>query len=289
MEIKNIRTFLRVAELGSFTRAAQELGYAQSTITTQVQQLESELRCNLFDRNGKKVTLSATGREFMQYAYQILKYESMTLEHFSSSGQPEGVLNIGIMETICASEYASIFQSFQQKHPKVSLNLQIVTPYQALDLLDKGIFDLIFLLDNKISSPNRVTAREYPVEIYFFASSTHPLAKEQEVSLDRLLQERFILTEKGCTYRQVFESELAARGKYLNCHAEIGYSPYIIQAVTAQQAIGLLPSITLEDPLKKGLISRINVKKYQIHMSIQVIYSNKRRISLPLKAFLEEL
>ena len=289
MELKNIRTFLRVAELGNFTKAAQELGYAQSTITTQIQQLESELKCSLFDRNGKKVTLSATGKEFMQYAYQILKYESMTLEHFSSSGEPEGTLSIGIMETICASEYTYIFQNFQKKYPQVSLKLQVVTTHQALDLLDKGIFDLIFLLDNNISSPNRVTAREYPVEIFFFSSSSHPLASEKEVTLDRLLQERFILTEKGCNYRQVFESELAARGKYLNCHAEIGYTPYIIQAVTAQQAIGLLPSITLKESLEKGIISRINVKNYQIHMFIQVIYSNKRRASLPLKAFLNEL
>ena len=278
MELKNIRTFLRVAELGNFTKAAQELGYAQSTITTQIQQLESELQCSLFDRNGKKVTLSATGRDFMQYAYQILKYESMALEHFSPSGGPEGILSIGLMETICASEYTSIFRNFQQKYPKVSLKMQIVTTHQALDLLD-----------NKISSPNRVTAREYPVEIYFFAASTHPLAKEKEVSLDRLLQERFILTEQGCNYRQVFESELAARGQKLNCHAEIGYTPYIIQAVRSQQAIGLLPSITLQDSLEKGLISRIHVKNYQIHMSIQVIYNSNRRISLPLKVFLDEL
>lgn len=289
MEIKNIRTFVRVAELGNFTKAAQELGYVQSTVTTQIQQLESELKCSLFDRNGKKIVLSTNGKDFLQYAYQIIKYESMTLEHFSSSGEPEGVLSIGIMETICASEYALIFQRFQKKYPKVSLKIQIVTTHQALDLLDKGMFDLIFLLDNKISSPYRVTAREYPVDIYFFAAASHPLAAEKEVSLDRLLQERFILTEKGCNYRQVFESELDARGKLLNCCMEIGYTPYIIQAVAAQQAIGLLPSITLKEPLQSHRISRINVSNYQIRMSIQIIYSNKRRISLPLNAFLDEL
>lgn len=289
MEIKNIRTFVRVAELGNFTRAAQELGYAQSTVTMQIQQLEDELNVNLFHRNGKRISLSACGREFLQFAYQIIKYESMALEHFSFCGEPEGELKIGIMETLCASEYARIFQDFQQKYPKVHLTLQIVTTHQALDYLDRGLFDLIFLLDNKISRPDMVTAREYPVDINFFCASSHPLAKEKSVSLDRLLQERFILTEKGCNYRQVFESELAARGQTLECVTEIGYTQYIVQAVSRQLGIGLLPSISLTRALSEGAISRICVENYQIRMSIQVVYSNKRRASLPLRIFLDEL
>lgn len=289
MEIKNIRTFVKTAELGNITKAAQALGYAQSTVTTQIRQLEEELRVNLFDRNGKRVQLSVSGKEFLQYAYQILKYESMAVEHFSLSGEPEGELNIGIMETICASEYSSLFQNFSEKFPKVSLNLQIVTTHQALDFLEKGKFDLIFLLDNKISRPDMVTAREYPVDISFFCSSAHPLAKQDNISLELLLQEPFVLTEKGCNYRQVFESEVAARGQTLTCITEIGYTQYIIQCVSKQLGIGLLPSIVLSDALRNGSISLIQVSNYQIRMSIQVIYSNRRRISLPLHAFLDAL
>lgn len=289
MEMKNIRTFVRVAELGNFTRAAQELGYAQSTITLQMQQLEDELRVSLFTRNGKRISLSASGREFLQYAYQIIKYESMVLEHFSFSGEPSGELKIGIMETLCASEYASIFQDFLAGHPKVQMNLQIVTTHRALDYLDRGLFDLIFLLDNRILRPDLVTAREYPVDISFFCAASHPLAKEKSVSLERLLQENFILTEKGCNYRQVFESDLAARGQSLHCVTEIGYTQYIIQTVAKKLGIGLLPSITLKEALADGSIALIRVENYQIRMSIQVIYSNRRRVSLPLHAFLDAL
>lgn len=120
-------------------------------------------------------------------------------------------------------------------------------------------------------------------------AASHPLAGETGVSLERLLQERFILTEKGCNYRQVFESELAARGQSLECCTEIGYTPYIIQAVSSRLGIGLLPSITLKAALQQEKIALIPVENYQIRMSIQVIYSNKRRISLPLRAFLDTL
>ncbi len=289
MEMKNIRTFVRVAELGNFTRAAQELGYAQSTVTMQIQQLEDELRASLFARNGKRVSLSASGREFLQYAYQIIKYESMALEHFSLSGEPHGELKIGIMETICASSYADLFQDFLVRHPKIQMKLQIVTTHHALDYLDRGLFDLIFLLDNKILRPDLVTAREYPVDISFFCAASHPLAREKKVSLERLLQENFILTEKGCNYRQVFESDLAARDQTLRCVTEIGFSQYIIQAVAKQLGIGLLPSITLADALRAGSIVLIPVENYQIRMSIQVIYSNRRRVSPPLHTFLDAL
>ena len=289
MEIKNICTFVKAAELGNFTKAAQELGYAQSTVTAQIQQLENELHVNLFERNGKRIVLSASGKESLQYAYQIIKYESMAVEHFSLSGEPEGELNIGIMETICASEFVNLFQNFSLNYHQVSLNLQIVTTHQALDMLEKGKFDLIFLLDNKISRPDMVTAREYPVDISFFCASGHPLASQKDITLEQLLQEPFILTEKGCNYREVFESEVAARGQTLTCITEIGYTRYIIQAVSRRLGIGLLPAMTLSEALRLGTISLIQVQNYQIRMSIQVIYSNKRRISLPLRAFLDSL
>ena len=87
----------------------------------------------------------------------------------------------------------------------------------------------------------------------------------------------------------MFEGEVAARGQTLTCITEIGYTRYIIQAVSRRLGIGLLPAMTLSEALRLGTISLIQVQNYQIRMSIQVIYSNKRRISLPLRAFLDSL
>ena len=103
MELKNIHTFIKVAEFENFTKASNELGYAQSTVTMQIQQLENELQANLFERNGKRIRLSSAGQEFLKYAYQITKYESMALDHFHRTEEPEGRLNIGIMETVAYS------------------------------------------------------------------------------------------------------------------------------------------------------------------------------------------
>ena len=170
MELKNIHTFIKVAEFQNFTKASAELGYAQSTVTMQIQQLENELHANLFERNGKRIRLSAAGQEFLKYAYQISKYETMAINHFHRTEEPEGNLNIGIMETLCSSEYTDLFYTFQEKYPKISLRLEVVTTLKAMEDLDKGIFDVIFLLDKTIIRPNWKTARTFPSDISFFCA-----------------------------------------------------------------------------------------------------------------------
>ena len=185
--------------------------------------------------------------------------------------------------------FFNYFNNFLEKYPKISLHLEVVTTFKAMEDLDKGIFDLIFLLDEKILRPNWKTARTFPADISFFCASSHPLAGQEEVPLERLLQESFILTEKGCNYRNVFEKDLMDAGYVLKCIAEVGHTSYIIKAVARQLGIGLLPVFTLKDALEKGEIALIGVKDYRISLSIQVIYNTQRMLSLPLKVFLNEL
>lgn len=289
MELKNINTFIKVAELGNITKASSELGYAQSTVTMQIQQLENELHTNLFERNGKRIRLSTAGQDFLKYAYPIAQYEAMALDHFHQTTAPEGTLNIGVMESICSSDYSNFFCNFLEKYPKIALNLNIVTASSAIDYLEKGLFDVIFLLDQKIIRPEWKTLLEFPVEISFFCSSSHPLAGQKEVSLERLLEERFILTEKGYSYRQVFENDLTTMGKKLECVTEIGHTNYIIKAVSKQLGIGLLPTFTLLKEQNHGTISFIPIKNYKIHLPLQIIYHTRHRVTLPLKILLQEI
>lgn len=75
MELRNLYTFIRASELESFTKVADELGYAQSTITMQIKQLEEEIGKPLFDRIGKKVALTSVGQDILPYVNEILQYE----------------------------------------------------------------------------------------------------------------------------------------------------------------------------------------------------------------------
>ncbi|MBQ8640387.1 MAG: LysR family transcriptional regulator [Lachnospiraceae bacterium] len=288
MELKNIKTFIKVAELGSFSHAAADLGYAQSTISTQIQLLEDELGVQLFERNGKLIALSQPGESFLPFAYQIAKYESMAKEFFQTPQAPQGHLNIGIMESICASPYVSLFYRFMKKYPQITCRLQVATTYEAIDLLERGKLDLIFLLDHMTSRPGWTTARAISEQICFFCASDHPFAGRDFVTLGELLKERFLFVEKGCNYRHAFEQYLAQNGLEAPCCLEIGHTRFIIDAVISHLGISLLPRCTLLNDLANGTISLIHVQDYDLSMYIQVIYNTNRWAAPALRCLIEE-
>lgn len=289
MELKYIRTFIKVAEEGSFSDAAQDLGYAQSTVSIQIRQLEDELGIPLFERSGKRITLSQPGEAFLPFAYQMTKYEAMAKEAFQDAAEPRGHLNVGIMESICASPYIQLFYRFLKKYPSISMKLQVATTYEAIDLLERGKLDLIFLLDHITSRPDWATAHTLPEQICFFCSSSHPFASKKEVPLEELLSERFLFVEKGCNYRHAFEDYLAQKGLEAPCYLEIGHTRFIIDGVINRLGISLLPACTLQPDLDSGKISLIHVKDYDLQMYIQVIYNKKRWLSPALRRLLEEV
>ena len=103
MELRNITTFLRVAELQNFTHAAQELGYSQSAVTVQIRQLETELGVPLFERIGRSVSLTAPGQAFLQEAGEIIKAAERAKDAVRTAPEPEGTLRVGTMESLSAS------------------------------------------------------------------------------------------------------------------------------------------------------------------------------------------
>ena len=288
MELKNIKTFIKVAEQNSFSKAAADLGYAQSTISMQIQQLEEELNVPLFERCGKNVSLSAPGEAFLPYAYQMIKYELMAKEYFQDTSQPQGHLKIGIMESICASPYIEKIYQFMQRYPKISVKFQVATTYEAIDLLERGKLDLILLLDHLTSRPGWETACTLSEQICFFCSSSHPFSAKEELSLDELLSERFLFVEEGCNYRHAFEQYLAQHGKSVPCYLEIGHTRFLIDAVIRHLGISLLPYCTLQSDLEAGRISLIHLKDYDLNMYIQVIYNRNRWVSPALRHFILE-
>lgn len=178
MELRNVKTFIKVAEMENFSKAALELGYAQSTVTTQVQSLEQELHAVLFERIGKRAQLSAAGQEFLEYAYTLQRYEAMAIEHFAKDQEPRGPLSVGVMETMCASNYANIFTTYMKQYPKVELKSVVATTLECMEKLEKGQLDLILTVDKELHNPNWTIAYGVPTEICFLFC-TAPVSRKK--------------------------------------------------------------------------------------------------------------
>ena len=115
MELRNITTFLRVAELQNFTHAAQELGYSQSAVTVQIRQLETELGVPLFERIGRSVSLTAPGQAFLQEAGEIIKAADRAKDAVRTAPEPEGTLRVGTMAA--HHRFSSAVPAGQCRHP----------------------------------------------------------------------------------------------------------------------------------------------------------------------------
>jgi DNA-binding transcriptional LysR family regulator len=287
MELRNVKTFIKVAEIGNFSKAAADLGYAQSTVTMQIQTLERELGVTLFERNGKHAMLSAAGKEFLEYAYDLKRCEAMALERFSADAIPQGDISVGVMETICASHYGEIFRDFRKRFPKVRLKVVVATTLECMELLGKGKLDVILTVDKKINNPNWLTAYEVPTDIRFFCAANHPFAGREDVTIEELILENFIQIEAGCNYRQAFEQYLAERGERITNVLEIGYTRLIIDGVAENLGVSLLPRFTLVEALQEKKIALFSVKDYTSSMFMQVIYSKNRWATPALKAFMD--
>ena len=111
MELKNLMSFVHVAELNSFTKAANQLGYSQSTISFQIKQLEEELGCLLFERINQSITLTQRGKELLEYAQKVNK---LTYEFLNHEEELNGFIHIVVPDSLCESMLIRNYQNFHQ-------------------------------------------------------------------------------------------------------------------------------------------------------------------------------
>lgn len=286
MEIRNIKTFIRAAETGNFTKTADELGYSQGTVTLQIKQLEDELGVPLFNRTGKRIELSEKGREFMNYAYSIVKTEAEARSAMEEKSEIKGMLTVGMIESVASFYYKEIIEQFVRKYPEAKLIVKIATTVELMDMLKKGMLDVIVIYDRQVQSDNWECPVKIKEPLLFFVGNSNGFSGKH-VELAELGRENFILTEKGCTYRKVIDDFIEARDIELNWNLDIGDTMAIIDFVSKDMGISLLPEYCISEYLKQGSISEIYVDDFEAELYLQVIYDRRKWMSPVKEAFID--
>ena len=123
MELRNLTTFVRAAELRSFSQTARQLGYSQSAISMQISQLEAELETCLFDRVGKTVTLTPQGLRFFEYAQNILRMTENARSVMKNASLISGQLRVAMAESVCMSIFPRVLERYCRLYPEVQLSV----------------------------------------------------------------------------------------------------------------------------------------------------------------------
>ncbi|WP_179032829.1 LysR family transcriptional regulator [Paenibacillus kribbensis] len=289
MEIRNVTTFMKVAELRNFSHAAIQLGYSQSTVTVQIKQLEEELGTQLFERFGKHVQLTEHGKQFIGYATDILKTVQAAKTMVSLDENPTGTLQIGVIESLSSSVLPSILMEFQKLCPLVETRIKTGLNTDMYDMVQRNEIDMIYFLDQKIYRPEWVKIIERPEPIVFVASSEHPLTQEKNVRVETILKESLVLTEKGYSYRYDLEQILAAQGYELHPVLEIGNTDIILKFLLNNVGISFLPFFVVRELVDAGKLSIINTDCVSIQMWSQLAYHKNKWITPQMQRFMDTM
>ena len=287
MEIKNLLTFLRVAELNSFTKAAQVLDYSQSTVSFQIKQLETELNCLLFERINHTLLLTGEGKKLLEYAKQVCQ---LTDEYHQSRVTDEpvsGYVHIVVPDSVCEAMMLDNYSDFFRRYPGIRLRFSTADTEDMFRLLDRNDADVMLTLDSHVYQTNYIIAKEVRMATHFFAGAGSPLAHRKNLSIQDVIQMPLILTEQGMGYRRVLDDTLAKRSIGLQPVLEIGRTDIITSILEDGNAVSFLPDFVAREKVAAGKLVKLDVADFEIDIWQQMIYHRNKWISRALSTFIQ--
>ena len=287
MELKNLITFIHVVELGSFTKAAEQLGYSQSTISFQIKQLENELNALLFERINHTVTLTERGRELVSYAHQIRALTDEFNDNLYKENDYSGKLHVVTPDSVCEDMVTSNYIDFHKKYPSIALKFTTADTEVMFDMIDRNKADVIITLDNHVYQKDYVIYKEEPLSMHFVTSIKSKFSSAKNLSIKDIVNEPFILTEQGHGYRRVLDKELEKKSLEISPVLEVGRTDIITSILQKSNMISFLPDFVTEKAVKEKKLCYLDVCDFSVSIYKQLIYHKNKWISKCMKAFLE--
>ena len=287
MELRNLITFTHVAELGSFTKAAEQLGYSQSTISFQIKQLEEELDCLLFERINHTITLTQRGRELVFYAHQVCTLTDEFKENFFKEEELAGHIHLVTPDSVCDELIRSHYIDFHKQYPSISIKFTTADTSEMFAMLDHNEADVIITLDKHSYHKDYVIAKEEPLSAHFVASADSAFAGRKNLSVKEIVGEAFILTEYGQGYRRVLDQELAKKSLEITPVLEIGRTDIITATLVKSNMISFLPDFVTKPFVERGDLCYLDVSDINTDIWKQLIYHKNKWISKSLKTVID--
>jgi DNA-binding transcriptional LysR family regulator len=287
MDLTYLRTFREVAKCHSFTRAAEVLGYAQSSVTAQIQKIEKEYGVSLIERHGRQLRLTPPGEELLKLVVEILELYDRSKETIAQ--QVAGTLTIGTIDSLAAFYLPPFLQKLRTRFPKLTFHLQTDREASIIEKVKDGEYDVGFMLDRKSADSTlyRKVVRAEPLVL--IAPSNHPLTQLDTVMLEDLNQSELIVSEQSCIYRNLFETLLKEQRIAFRIGFELSNLEAIKHCVMNGLGIGMLPRIVVEEEIQRGQLTALPFVHSDIEFDLQLLMHPKKWISQPLQYLMDML
>ena len=257
MEIRQLRAFVAIAELGTFTAGALRVHVTQAAISMQIRQLENELGAKLFIRAPRRVMLTEAGEQLLQRARQILRDHDAAIDEIAElAGAERGRLRIGSASAMVTTDVLpKLLKEVRKHHAGAEITVASGTSEALVQQILAGELDVAFV-SLPVEARGINTERLSQDQLVAVASPRHKLAKQRTISAYTLAGEKLILGERGGNTRRLIDQFFAQAGVTLHVSMELSRQAAIRRMVEEDMGVGIVPLQSVSEAVDKGRLVR---------------------------------
>ena len=280
MDIPNLTAFIAVADTGSFSEASELLYLTQPAVSKRVSSLEAELDVHLFDRIGRKVTLTEAGLSLLTRARNILQQVEDSKRAIQNlSGHVAGKLSIGTSHHIGLHRLPPVLRAFTHAYPEVELDLHFMDSEEACHAIEHGDLEMGIVTLPLEGSKVLQTYEVWPDPLDIIVNQSHPLALLEKVTAKQLAEHSAILPTRGTYTRQIFEHTMRKHKLEL----KVGLSTNYLETIKMMVSVGLGWSVLPRSMLNKEL-KTLNIENIKLERQLGVVLHSGHTLSNAAKA-----
>lgn len=278
LSLRQIRIFEAVAQYESYTRAAEKLHMTQPAVSMQIKQLEEDSGLALFERQGKRMCLTHTGRDLLHYASQVLQsYNDLLVAMEERKGIKGGHLIVSVATT--ANYFVTqLLAEFSRQHEGINVTLDVTNRHMLLDQLENHEPDMV-IMGEPPKGYNLQSERLMENPLVVIAAPGHPFTHSKKLKLEEVLNERFIIREKGSGTRSAIERHIHKFNQSCASTLEMRSNETIKHAVEAGLGLGIVSQHTIQPELDSGRLAILNVEHFPIRRHWHIVMRKGKRLS----------
>ncbi len=281
MDINNLHAFIAIAEMQSFSHAAERLFITQPAISKRIAALESVLNARLFHRSGRRVQLTEAGEALIPSAQRIVDEFTHSKALISRlDGAVGGCLRIGTSHHIGLHRLPPVLSDYTTRYPAVELDIHFMDSEEACAAVDKGELELAVATLPETPFPHLQTKMIWLDSLDFVVGPAHPLANGVALDVASLAQHRAIMPARGTVTREILDKALLPYKLRLQVKMETNYLETIKMMVSVGLGWSLLPHSMAE-----GLV-RLPVKQLKLQRRLGIAWERKRTLSNAARSFI---
>ncbi len=286
MDFEQLRTFLEVCRLRSFSRAAEKLMVTQPAISAQIRTLENEVGARLFDRDGGKVTFTAAGKVFEPFAEHCLQcHNHITVAIGELHRSPRGEISVSANEATSLYVLPTVFAQFKQQYTRVGLSIVRADRARSIEsvLSREADFAVVSL---PLKDPRLLVDIIHRDEVVLVAPKNHSLAQRESVKFPEILQHSLLLPKQG-RQRELIEDLFRSYDVQPRVAMEVESSELLKRLIVAGLGVGFLPRTNVLGDEKAGTLQIVKVDGVRLSRELAVVYRKDKTLTRAAHAFLE--